>query len=81
MTVEIYGAAWCSYCTKATELCNTHNIRYLNYDVDNFYNMQELHDRLEGKLPRTVPQIFIDDIHIGGYNELKEALDGTSEED
>jgi len=69
-TVEIYTKAWCPYCQMAKRLLEDKGQPFLEFDVErdpDKYN--DMLDRSEGR--RTVPEIFIDDILIGGFDELR----------
>ena len=67
--VEIFGGNGCNYCTKAKALCEERNIpfTYKNIDED-----EEAFDQLVGRIKtwKTIPQIFIGNQRIGGYDEL-----------
>jgi glutaredoxin 3 len=69
MNVEIYGVEGCTFCKKAVEWCEEKDIKHTYHDVT---NATELIDQLIERIGyvKTVPQIFINDKHIGGYDEL-----------
>lgn len=70
-TVEIYTTHTCPYCIMAKNLLNKKKVSYTEIYVDNHEERKaEAVKRSGGR--RTVPQIFIDDRHIGGYSELGE---------
>ncbi len=77
--VEIYYWTTCPYCTKARGLLNSKNVEYTDYDItsDNAAKAKMI-ERTGG--PSSVPQIFIDDQHIGGCDDLH-ALDAKGELD
>ena len=66
---EIYGTTNCTYCVKAKELLTVHDKEYKFIDVSENEGVTAAFFK---KFPnvRTVPQITLDDNHIGGYNEL-----------
>lgn len=68
----IYGKPNCPFCTKAVRLAESKNMkfRYLVLGVD--YDRQYLLDLVPNA--RSVPQIFIDENHIGGFNEFQAHL-------
>lgn len=69
--VVVYGAPDCSYCVKAVELLEREQTPYTYHDVTkDLEALQMLKDR---KL-RTVPQVWVGNIHIGGYTQLREHL-------
>ncbi len=71
--VEIFTTPWCSYCLAAKRLLQRKGAAYEETDVsaDNALR-QAMMRRAGGR--HTVPQIFIDDRHVGGSDELH-ALD------
>lgn len=72
--VTIYGATNCSYCTQAIKLCESRDIphTYINL-IHHPEAMQELTESI-GQFA-TVPQIFVDGEHVGGFTDLKDKLD------
>jgi len=76
--VVMYGTAFCSYCSAARMLLTKKRIEFEDVSVFNDRERRETMERLSGR--RTVPQIFIDDRPIGGFDDLYE-LDRTGELD
>lgn len=69
--VEIYTRGFCSYCFRAKRLLDSKGIEYLEHEVS--YGGPDRHDMIERSGGRTtVPQIFIDGLHIGGCDDLVE---------
>lgn len=67
--VEIYSTKTCPYCVKAKVLLDKKGAAYQEIDVtDDDEARMELIKKANGM--RTVPQIFIDDNHIGGCDDL-----------
>ena len=68
--VEIYSKSNCSYCVMAMNFFDSKGITYEVYSTDD----PDIFDEMLKRNPqaRTVPQIFIDDISIGGYTDLVE---------
>ncbi len=67
--VIIYTSATCSYCVRAKSLLSQKGISFTEIRVDkDEEKRKEMLVRSNGQ--RTVPQIFINDRHIGGYEEL-----------
>ena len=69
--ITIYTTSTCPYCKRAKELFRKKNLRFIEIPVDGDADARHRmaarsHDR------RTVPQIFFDDIHIGGCDDLQE---------
>lgn len=77
--VEIYYWTTCPFCTKARALLDSKNVEYTGYDIT---GDEEARDKMTERTggPRSVPQIFINDNHIGGCDDLH-ALDGKGELD
>jgi glutaredoxin 3 len=77
--VEIYTTLFCPYCARAKALLEKKGVTYENIDViEQPDRRQEMLQRAGGRT--SVPQIFIDDEHIGGSDELV-ALDRTGKLD
>ena len=69
--VVLYTTPYCGYCRAAKHLLGKKGVTFTEIDVgDDMERRQEMIARAFGR--RTVPQIFIDDIHVGGYDELAE---------
>ena len=70
--VKVYTTAYCAYCTRAKQLLSRKGVTYQEVDLS---NDDALREQISGETGwRTVPQIFIGDEFIGGFDELK-ALD------
>ena len=67
--VEIYTWEYCPYCIRAKKLLNKKNIDFIEYKIDGDEVARgKMISRSNGK--STVPQIFINNINIGGCDEL-----------
>jgi len=67
-TIDFYGTLYCPYCVRAKTLLERKSASYNEIRVDlEPTKRAEMQQRGGG---RTVPQIFIDGIHIGGCDEL-----------
>lgn len=76
--VEIYCSNFCIYCTMALQLLDRKGVAYHKIQVD---RDDDLRTEMEQRSQRsTVPQIFIDDRHIGGCDDLM-ALDRAGQLD
>ena len=68
--IVIYTGPMCNFCSAAKHLLNKKKINYTEFDIGvDSSKMQEMQERTKGA--RTIPQIFIGDTYVGGYNELK----------
>ena len=78
-SVEIYTGNFCGYCTRAKQLLSQKGVSFVEYPVGlDPEKRAEMVQRSMGG--RTVPQIFIGDRHVGGFNELS-ALDRSGKLD
>lgn len=66
----IYTSNACPYCEWAKRLLEKRNIEYRELRVDQ--NDEARREMLEKTSRTSVPQIYIGDLHIGGYQELVE---------
>ena len=68
--ITIYTGPYCNYCDAAKRLLDRNNAVYKEIDISKVAGaMDEMIKRANGK--RTIPQIFFDDEHIGGYDEAR----------
>ncbi len=67
--IIIYTKSYCPYCVKAKQLLKNKNVNFTEIDIT---NNQSLIDEmlLKSAGRKTVPQIFIDDFHVGGCDDL-----------
>lgn len=67
--VEIYSSMLCGFCYRAKKLLEQKGVDFTEIDV--MVNPKRRSEMVERSGGRTsVPQIFIDDRHIGGCDEL-----------
>ena len=67
--LEIYTKATCPYCIRAKRLLDIKKVEYQEYPVDmGGPKKAEMVQRANGR--STVPQVFIDDRHVGGCDDL-----------
>ena len=76
--IVMYGTPYCPYCSAARMLLKKKNAAYEDISVSDDATRRAEMERLSGR--RTVPQIFIDEEPIGGFDELYE-LDEQGELD
>jgi len=68
--VIIYTGPMCNYCSAAKHLLNKKKVNYTEFDIGiDLSKMQEMQEKTKGA--KTIPQIFIGETYVGGYNELK----------
>ena len=68
--ITIYTGPMCNYCEAAKRLLARNNATYNEINIATVAGaMDEMIKKANGK--RTIPQIFFDDQHIGGYDEAR----------
>ena len=68
--VTIYTGPLCGFCDAAKKLLARNNVEYKEINIATVEGaMDEMIAKANGK--RTIPQIFFDDQHIGGYDEAR----------
>ena len=72
MGAIIYTKPLCGYCTAAKNLMTFNGIEYEEKYLDNEESIQKFITEHPDK--RSMPQIWIDDEHIGGFEQLKTKL-------
>lgn len=71
--VEMYSSMFCPFCHRAKKLLKSKGVDIIEIDVDTNPELRrQMMERAGGR--HTVPQIFIDDTHVGGSDDLA-ALD------
>jgi glutaredoxin len=75
MNVVIYSKPNCPWCVKAKELMNKLHLNYDEKILDVDYTRDELKQLMPENLPLTVPQIFVYNKRIGGYEDFVEYCD------
>lgn len=66
----VYGTLLCPYCFAAKRLLKQKGIEFKEIRVDRKPDLKQEMIARSGRF--TVPQIFIDDYHVGGYDDLVE---------
>tara|TARA_Y100000996_G_scaffold329996_1_gene266179 strand:- start:295 stop:552 length:258 start_codon:yes stop_codon:yes gene_type:complete len=68
--ITIYSGPMCAFCDAAKRLLVRNNLSFKEIDISTGDGlMEEMINKSNGK--RTIPQIFFDEHHIGGYQELR----------
>ena len=69
-SVTIYTGPLCNYCEAAKRLLTRNNVDYKEINIATVDGaMDEMISKANGK--RTIPQIFFDDQHMGGYDDVR----------
>ena len=66
--VIIYETALCGFCSAAKRLLDSKGVSYTQIPVDT--QPEKRDEMMERSGRRTVPQIFIGDHHVGGFDDL-----------
>ena len=66
----MYTGPMCGFCDAAKRLLQRNNLSFNEIDISSKDGlMEEMIKRAKGK--RTIPQIFFNEYHVGGYQELR----------
>ena len=69
-SVTIYTGLLCNYCEAAKKLLARNNVEYKEINIATVDGaMDEMISKANGK--RTIPQIFFDEQHMGGYDDVR----------
>ncbi len=67
--IDVYSKGYCPFCTRAKALLKSKGVEFNEMDVTlGGPKKKEMMER--APMARTVPQIFIGDVHVGGYDDL-----------
>ena len=70
-SITMYSGPLCNFCEAAKRLLLRNNLDFKEIDISTKDGLRdEMIKKANGK--RTIPQIFFDNIHVGGYVELRE---------
>ena len=73
--VVIYGKDTCPFCRKAKLLLRTNNIRFIYHDLSaDPAKRKEAFAHLRADEAPTIPQVFVEKEHLGGYSELQDLV-------
>jgi len=64
----MYTTAICPYCVRAKHLLERKGVDYDEIRIDG--DREQMHVMMERSRRHTVPQIFIDDNHVGGFDDM-----------
>lgn len=73
MKALVWSKPNCAYCDRAKALLQQRGIQYEERVIGIDYTKQQLLESVP--TARTVPQIFIDGVYVGGYDQLKAKFD------
>ncbi len=75
MKVLIYTRNNCVWCDRAKNLLKINNLEYEEVDLSDDVLRENFYKQFNNSI-KTMPQIFIDDNRIGGFEALVDYLDG-----
>ena len=68
--ITMYTGPMCNFCNAAKRLLARNNATFTEIDISSKDGlMEEMIKKAKGK--RTIPQIFFNEYHVGGYQELR----------
>ena len=68
--IIMYTGPMCNFCDAAKRLLSRNNLKYQEIDISSKDGLRdEMVKKASGR--RTIPQIFFNEDHIGGYQELR----------
>jgi glutaredoxin 3 len=72
----VWSKYHCPYCDQAKELLRSRGIKFEERKIGDGYTREELLEAIP--TARTVPQIILNNQHIGGFTELRKYLEETA---
>lgn len=66
--VIVYTTAYCPYCVRAKQLLDRKSVQYTEVRVD--IDDEKREEMIQRSRRFTVPQIFIGDFHVGGFDDM-----------
>jgi glutaredoxin 3 len=70
-TVKVYTTTYCGYCDRAKSLLRKKGVEYEEIDVTGNDDLRIKLVEMSGGM-RTVPQIWVGETHVGGFDDLSE---------
>ena len=74
MKAIVWSKPMCPFCDKAKNLLKTKGIEYEERNIAQGWKIQDLLEAAPSA--KTMPQIWLDDVYIGGFYELEKKLAG-----
>jgi glutaredoxin 3 len=74
MKAVVWSKDACPFCVQAKALLESRGIEFEERNVSKDWTREQLLEAVPGA--RTLPQIFLDEAHIGGFTELRKHLQG-----
>ena len=76
MTAIVWSKDNCAFCDQAKALLEQRNIAYEEKKIGHGYTREDLLEAVP--TARTVPQIFVNNNHVGGFTELRQYIEQTA---
>lgn len=76
MTAIVWSKDNCTFCDQAKALLEQRNIAYEERKIGHGYTREDLLEAVP--TARTVPQIFVNNNHVGGFTELRRYIEETA---
>jgi glutaredoxin len=74
MKAVVWSKDACPFCVQAKALLEARGIEYEERNVSKDWTREQLLEAVPNA--RTLPQIFLDEVHIGGFTDLRSHLQG-----
>ncbi|WP_275097346.1 glutaredoxin 3 [Sedimenticola hydrogenitrophicus] len=68
--IVLYTTAICPYCMRAKSLLKRKGVEFEEFRIEG--DRERMREMIQRSRRNTVPQIFVDDYHVGGYDDLAE---------
>lgn len=72
--IEIYTADYCDYCQQAKKLLDTLDLKYDEHNLEDEGVLEDFRTLGEDLNVHTIPQIFINGTHVGGFDDLNQLV-------
>jgi len=76
MKAIVWSKDNCAFCDQAKALLEQRNIAYEEKKIGHGYTREDLLEAVP--TARTVPQIFVNNNHVGGFTELRQYIEQTA---
>jgi glutaredoxin len=76
MKAIVWSKDNCTFCDQAKALLEQRNIEYEDRKIGHGYTREDLLEAVP--TARTVPQIFVNNNHVGGFTELRKYIEETA---
>lgn len=74
MNIDVYGQPKCPWCDRVKILLKANGYAFEYRDIEDTNTYDEFMGRTVGVNPRTVPQVFVGNTRVGGFENTLEAI-------